>query len=196
MAPACKRGCSYCCTVRVSVTVPELIRLVSHARETVPPDELAAIEERARANAVQTHGKTSLRYPPRLGCAFLGNDGSCRVHPARPLMCRREHAVDVEQCRTAYEQAAPGKDYPIDRLIPAKLASDVVLDAYHRGLVEAGLDDSDYELQEATHIALAQPAAIAGWLEGRATLVRARVNHAVEEGQIPTIRATRRLPVT
>jgi Fe-S-cluster containining protein len=195
MAPACKRGCNYCCSVPVSVTIPELIRVVSYARETLTPDELAAIETRAAANAVKTHGKSTLHYPPRLDCAFLGSDGSCRVHAARPLMCRREHAVNVEQCRTAYELAAPGKDHPIDRLIPAKLASDVVLDAYHRGLAEAGLDDTEYELQEAAHIALSQPEAMTKWLARKPTFARARIHNAVEPGQIATIRAPRRLPV-
>jgi Fe-S-cluster containining protein len=196
MTAACKRGCSYCCTVPVSVTIPELIRVVSFARDTLPPDELATIAARASANAVQTHGKSSLHYPPQLPCAFLGSDGSCRVHSVRPLMCRREHAVDVQQCKTAYDLAAPGKDHPIDRLISAKLASDVVLDAYHLGLVEGGVDESNYELQEAAHLALSQPSAIAGWLAGQATFARARMNHAADEGQIPIVRAPRRLPVT
>jgi Fe-S-cluster containining protein len=191
-APACKRGCSYCCTVPVSVTAPEVIRLVAYARETLPPEELARVKERAEANARETHGTTALGYPPRLDCAFLGADRACLVHSARPLMCRREHAMDVAQCKTAYDLAAPGKDSPIDRLVPAKLASDVVLDAYHNGLAASGVDPSDYELQEAAHIALSGEDAIARWLNGEETFASARVNRTIDKRQIPTPRAPRR----
>jgi Fe-S-cluster containining protein len=192
--PACKRGCSYCCTVRVSVTAPEVIRLVSYARETLPADELGRVAARAEANALRTHGATALGYPPRLDCAFLGADRSCRVHPARPLVCRREHAMDAAQCKAGYELAAPGKDHPIDRLVRAKLASDVVLDSYRGGLVEAGVDVSDYELQEAAHLALSDPRVIGGWLQGHATFASARLNSKIDEGQIRSPRAPRRLP--
>ncbi len=195
LMPACGRGCSYCCTVPVSVTVPELVRLVSYARETLPADELASLKARAKANAAKTHGTTSLGYPPRLDCAFLGADRSCLVHPARPLMCRREHAMDAAQCRAGYDGAAPGKDHPIDRLVAAKLASDVVLDAYRDGVADAGLDSSGYELQEAAHIAFSDERSIPDWLEGQATFARARLNTATDRGRIPTPRALRRLPL-
>jgi len=191
-APACKRGCSYCCTVPVSVTVPEVIRLVAYARDTLPADELVRVKERAEGNARRTHGTTTLGYPPRLDCAFLGADRSCLVHPARPLMCRREHALDVAQCKKGYDLAAPGKDYPIVRLVPAKLTSDVVLDSYHIGLAAAGVDPSDYELQEAAHIALNDEGAVAGWLDGKATFASARVNRTIDKRRIATPRAPRR----
>ena len=112
IAPACKRGCSYCCSVPVSVTGPEILRLVAHARATLSPDELARVQARAEANARLTHGTTTLDYPPRLDCAFLGDDRSCLVHAARPLMCRREHALDVAQCKKGYDWRLPGKTTP------------------------------------------------------------------------------------
>ena len=191
-APACKRGCSYCCTVPVSVTVPEVLRLVAYARDTLAAHELAGVKERAEANARRTHGTTALGYPPRLDCAFLGADRSCLVHPVRPLMCRREHALDVADCKKGYDAAAPGKDYPIVRLVPAKLTSDVVLDSYRMGLTAAGVDSSDYELQEAAHIALTDEGAVSGWLDGEATFASARVNRTIDKGQIRTPRAPRR----
>ncbi|MGO9712655.1 MAG: YkgJ family cysteine cluster protein [Polyangiaceae bacterium] len=178
--PACKRGCSYCCTVRVSVSIPEVLQLVAYARETLPPNELALLTERAKANAAKTHGATALGYPPRLDCAFLGPDRSCLVHHARPLMCRREHAIDAAQCREGYERAAPGMDHPIDRLIPAKLASDVVLDAYRHGLADVDVDSSAYELQEAAHIAFSDSGAVERWLAGKATFASARLNASID----------------
>jgi Fe-S-cluster containining protein len=192
LAPACKRGCHYCCAQRVSVTVPELIRMVSYARATLSPDELAQVKARAESNAPQTHGTTLLGYPPRLHCAFLGVDGACRVYAARPLLCRREHAMDVAECKTGYELAAPGKDHPIVRLVPAKLESDTVFDAYQAGLAAAGVDGSTYELQEAAHVALSKEDAIDGWLEGQPTFATARLNLRLDKDQIPTPHAPRR----
>jgi Fe-S-cluster containining protein len=193
LTPACSRGCRWCCTVRVMATVPEVIRLVTYARAALAPEELARVEARAMANAAQTHGSTALGYPPRLECAFLDEGGACTVHPARPLACRREHAVDVSQCKAGYDLAAPGRDHPIDRLLAAIRTSNVVLDTYQRGLTGAGVDAAPYELQEAAHIAFSDPDAIAGWLEGRPTFARARLNEAVEAGKIATPRAA--LPV-
>jgi Fe-S-cluster containining protein len=191
LAPACARGCSYCCSVRVSVTLPEVIRVVAHARALLPADDLARIEARAQSNAARTHGTPSLGYPPRLGCAFLGDDGACRVYDARPLMCRREHAIDAAQCKAGYDLAAPGRDHPIDRLIQAKVTSDVVLGAYRAGLSDAGVDSSAYELQEAAHIAFSDPGAIAGWLAGEPAFARARLNTTAEPGPrgvLPVVR--------
>ncbi len=197
MVSACQRGCMYCCTVRVSVTIPELIRMVNYARANLSPEQLDSIKERARANAPLTHGTTNLGYPPRLPCAFLDMDGTCRVYAAWPLMCRREHALDATECKAAYDFAAPGKDYPIVRLISVKSASEAVLDAYHRGLAEARLDAQDYELQEAAHIAFSEPNAIAEWLRGQPAFASARLNKTFEEGQIvyaPELVASNREP--
>jgi Fe-S-cluster containining protein len=196
LAPACARGCSYCCTQAVSVTAPELLRMVAHARETLAPADLDRLRARAEHNARLTHGKAGLAYPPRLDCAFLGEDRACQAHAVRPLMCRREHAMDVADCKQGYDLAAPGQDHPIVRLVRAKLASDEILDAYHRGLASAGVDAADYELQEAAHLALSNPGAAADWIAGRPVFASARLTEAAAEpGRIPTPRAPRRLPV-
>jgi Fe-S-cluster containining protein len=194
--PACARGCAYCCTQGVAVTAPEVIRMVSHATQTLPPGDLERIRERAARNALLTHGTTVLGYPPRLDCAFLGDDRACLVHAARPLMCRREHAMDAADCKQGYDLAAPGVDHPIVRLVRAKLASDEVLDAYRYGLAAAGADPSYYELQEAAHIALSVPGSSDAWLAGSAAFATARFDQTEEPSRIPTPRAPRRrLPV-
>jgi len=193
LKPACKRGCSYCCTVRVSVTIPEVIRVAVHARHTLGAEQLAGVMKRARDNARRTHGTTNLGYPPRLACAFLGEDQSCLVHAARPLVCRREHSLDVAQCKRGYELQEIGTDHPISRVAPAIAASNGVLNAFREGLADAAVDSSAYELQEAAHIALSDPRAITGWLAGQPTFARARLNPALDPAPTQAPDGRRRL---
>lgn len=182
--PACTRGCSYCCSVRVSVTVPELMLALAFAREKLPTEELRRVRERARENASRTHGTTPLGYP-LVDCAFLSEDGACRVYEARPLACRREHSLDAGDCKSGYENYEPGKDFPISHDVRAMLLADMTWDSYVNALRAVGVDATQYELQEALHIALSDPKAIATWLDGERTFEPARVNETVDAGMIP-----------
>src|SRR5262245_5077265 len=39
-ALACKEGCDWCCHWTVGTSVPEVLRIVEHLRQTLTPDEL------------------------------------------------------------------------------------------------------------------------------------------------------------
>src|SRR6516162_80360 len=40
---ACREGCDWCCYLPVGTSAPEVIRLVQHLRQTLSPEELAAL---------------------------------------------------------------------------------------------------------------------------------------------------------
>lgn len=185
LVPECREGCSYCCHVRVDVTIPEVARAVEYARENLSPAELARISQRAQQNAALTHGTTNLMYPVRLPCAFLGDEGKCSVYAARPLMCRREHSLDSSQCKDGFETAQIGEDFPVDRDPGVSDFGLMAIESYRDATARAGVDSTSYELQEALHIALSKPAAIASWLEGSNEFESSRLNETVDEGEIP-----------
>src|SRR5918994_1737030 len=94
---ACSADCAYCCYVpRVLVTLPELARIVERVR-TWPADEIEALKTRLESHILAQ--SSDVRCPAaRPPCAFLVA-GRCSIYDARPLVCRGQHAYDVQQCR-------------------------------------------------------------------------------------------------
>src|SRR5438445_11513512 len=43
---ACREGCDWCCHLTVGTSAPEVVRIVQYLRQTLPPDEFAALRER------------------------------------------------------------------------------------------------------------------------------------------------------
>lgn len=72
---ACARGCAGCCRSGLSVTPLEARRLAA---------AVDALSDEARA-ALRARLAT-----PRESCVFLGDDLTCTVYEARPLVCRTQ----------------------------------------------------------------------------------------------------------
>lgn len=71
-APACARGCSHCCWLRVEITTAEASLLAAALPEGDPRRERVA----ARATEVGRLGRDA-RLRARVPCALLGDDGAC-----------------------------------------------------------------------------------------------------------------------
>lgn len=174
---ACAAGCNYCCHgMRVDVSIPEVARIAGHIEHNLDASARAAIRERARTNAEQTHGKSILQYPLRLRCALLGDEGACLVYAVRPVTCRNEHSTNVEQCRAGYEQQELGVDLPIDRIEALQVAGSMAVVGIASGVAESVGDGAPYELQEALHIALSTSGAVEQWLAGEDAFASSRVH--------------------
>lgn len=175
--PACRKGCSYCCRgLRVDVSPPEIIRLALHAKSSLSPEVLASVAERAKENAKKTHGKRVLRYPIQLPCALLGAEGECLAYEARPLACRKEHSLDVEVCKTGFEDQTPDVDTALPRSEAPFVLSNMAFMSYVKAIEAAGVDGVGYELQEALHIALSNPNAIDEWVKDGSPFRAARLD--------------------
>ncbi len=131
---ACKAGCGRCCVCMVLISVPEA--LVA-ARWLSRPEHSAQLEQfRARASewAIATgawataaadacHAGRTMDYRRliyRHAAALIqcpaNVDGSCQLHPARPLPCRRVWVADTdEHCVRTGDPAQP---------VPARLTYD------------------------------------------------------------------------
>lgn len=136
VAPACKRGCSYCCHVDVEATSAEIDAVAAHIAGTWSPTEIAALAARlSRAGSLTGEQRWAARAP----CAFLAAEGSCSIHVVRPLRCRAFHSCDAGRCRDAF--VGESDDDPVinEALARAYDAAEAGLD---QALVEAGLGAS------------------------------------------------------
>src|SRR5690348_2428326 len=74
----CRRGCTFCCHVSVSVTPFEAIRIAAAMRRGAIPDRRAAVADAEVGSRTPT-----LRTP----CPLLV-DGACSAYAIRPFACR------------------------------------------------------------------------------------------------------------
>jgi Fe-S-cluster containining protein len=166
---ACNPECAYCCYVpRVLVTLPELARIVERV-QAWPVDQIEALKVRLEAHilAQSSDIASPAARPP---CAFLVGR-RCSIYDARPLVCRGQHAYDVQECKTHCETGA-GETRQLT----------VVLDAV-RGAVsgvvtafaEMGAAGALLDLSRALVLALEDPRVIAQAASGFPSLAAARV---------------------
>jgi Fe-S-cluster containining protein len=106
-ALACHKGCSDCCTLFVNITYDEVLNIARVILQLPLRQQVilrsrnllhcAKIEEAEATDAPQAYRALQLR------CMFLGEDGACLIHPARPLACRHHHSFDVTYCQGGAE---------------------------------------------------------------------------------------------
>lgn len=106
---ACGRGCIHCCYNQVPVSPPEALVLGFHLLERNDPAWLEALVRRAEATvrairSLDREGIGAIRHD--WPCLFL-EEGTCSIHPLRPLVCRGWNAVDAAQCRASIENRSP-----------------------------------------------------------------------------------------
>lgn len=151
---ACREGCAYCCRKPgVLVTVPEILRIGAHLRETLDArgrDELTArtADYVARLQGRHFNDPTADSVP----CPLLV-DERCTVYEVRPLVCRGFNSTSAEACREAHGSA--------ERLIPMFAIFKDVTDGTTVGVAQqlkrAGLGQAVMDLGTALSIALAYP---------------------------------------
>jgi len=97
---ACSIGCSHCCYQLVSVSVPEVFRIVRYVRSSMPSAQMEEVIERVRSLDRATRGATpKSRVNIKKPCAFLGADGCCTIYTVRPLACAEFTSYNVQDCK-------------------------------------------------------------------------------------------------
>ena len=115
-----KAGCPWCCYIRLTASVPEVLAVLDYIQETFTAAEVAQLKRKDANIDGYTRGLDG-EARARLGlpCPLL-KDGSCSVHTVRPLSCRAVASVEMAACRRAHEtrmaepraparMAAPGR---------------------------------------------------------------------------------------
>jgi Fe-S-cluster containining protein len=163
---ACKRGCSYCCHMRVEIRPHDAFVLSEHVQTKLKPEQraraIARLEENLKRIAPLTPDQHMRAGIP---CALL-EEGICSVYEARPATCRKYYSVSVEICRSAFDDPSAPLTGEIEHE-QVRMAGNAVALGYAKGLEDAGYNINTYELHYALHRALTNPKAETRYRKGK-----------------------------
>lgn len=164
-ALACREGCSYCCRKPgVLAAIPDVLRIVAHARATFTGEQLAALRERAARYVAQLEGRHFNEFVAESVPCPLLIDERCSMYDVRPLVCRGFNSTSVDACRRAHGN--PAALIPMFAIL--KDVADGTTVGVARQLQRSGGNGSVVDLGTALHIALeAGDDVAASLVEGR-----------------------------
>jgi Fe-S-cluster containining protein len=158
---ACKKGCSHCCSMRVTTNPPEALAIAEHLRSR--DGGVQDVVERLRAYDAMTEVSPDERLFQIMDCPFLAQD-LCTVYSHRPKTCRSYHSFDVLRCIADKRDPRAMAGVPQDPM--RRDLGDAVFDAMGEACETLGLEFRLLELVPALLIALETPDAARRWLSG------------------------------
>jgi Fe-S-cluster containining protein len=98
----CQKGCNWCCFQLVSVSAPEVFRIIRFLSSEVMATRQTDIINRLRKLDKTARGKSpKARSKLHLPCAFLA-DGQCTIYSVRPLACAEFTSFNLQDCKRGY----------------------------------------------------------------------------------------------
>ena len=163
---ACAAGCSHCCSLDVTATFPEIVRVASFIEAAFGAGRRAALVARIEARVAETDPLTAReRARGNRPCVLL-EDRRCSVYEARPLACRGWNSADERACFVAASSPLEPPSIPVNAIIRTT-ALDLAR-GLADGVREAALDDAALDLPRALLGVLGRlDAATGDWLDGR-----------------------------
>jgi Fe-S-cluster containining protein len=167
---ACRRGCSYCCHLRVEIRPHDAFVLAHHIQTKFSAEQRATARLRIEQNLERIESLAPEQHiRAGIPCALL-QDGACSAYEARPATCRKYHSVSVDTCRNAFnDTSAPLTGDIEDEQV--RMAGNAVALGYAKGLDDAGYDVKLYELHHALHGALTNEKAAKRYRKGKRAFV-------------------------
>jgi Fe-S-cluster containining protein len=167
----CRKGCSTCCTLRVTATAPEVLLIERFLRwSEFPGRKLNLAKRLEKANQVTCGLDEEQRVQLRRRCPFI-EQGECMIYPVRPLACRGHACYDRQAC----VDAARGRINEIPISEPHRTFRSLIQNALLSALRDAGYAWGIYELNQALTIALNDESCQARWIVGQDVFVQARI---------------------
>ncbi len=91
----CKRGCNYCCNLRVEILPPEAFYIANHIK-SLSSEMQEGYMEKLKESSRYSLGKTFVEY--NKPCSFLSEKGTCEIYSVRPHKCRSHLSKSVSSC--------------------------------------------------------------------------------------------------
>ena len=89
----CKKGCSFCCNIKVESTQPEVDLIFDYMR-----DKKIKVSQKQLEGQIPLTVENHFMSPFRK-CVFLSDEGTCKVYEVRPFVCRNYFSVgDPNEC--------------------------------------------------------------------------------------------------
>jgi len=156
----CKKGCSYCCAARVTVTIPEAFLLARFVREKWRNPDDPSKKDFQEREVVSRGLPGDARLQRRIACPLL-IDNACSVYAARPMTCRAYASKSLPACLELYQNFVNNVPHPMMN----QLVRTMLFAALKAALSLTGFSGEAYELGHALVVA-SEPRAEARWLAG------------------------------
>lgn len=101
----CKKGCAYCCHLRVGVSIPEAIVIFHQLIANTTTEGLNFFRKKVIDAARQGDTLTEQFWQhSKTPCPFLDvkNQQSCLIYELRPFSCRAFHSTDIDACKRGF----------------------------------------------------------------------------------------------
>lgn len=164
---ACGPGCGTCCVVNVSVLIPEGLTIVRYLRrqDEAQRQTIAAKLETlwCEVRGLDDEDRIFLQRP----CAFLDDDGCCRIYPVRPLLCRSITSTDAQQCRETMARKVFGEETPVLMHQLQRQLYECLFAGFAEGLEAGGGDGRSFQLTGLVRLLWEEPERERDLLAGR-----------------------------
>ncbi len=181
---ACKKGCCYCCYLRVEARAHEVFTISRFIHEKRSDVEIEQLIDRLRGTAAAIGGLNREEHFARnIECSLL-MDGECSVYTVRPAMCHKHHSLNEEQCRRSFENPSDVSIPPVGHPLIIQSTRAAIL-GFRDALDKVGLDSNLYELNSALLVALEHPEYGKKWRKGKKAFPRsAEAKPRLEKGNL------------
>ncbi len=95
---SCKKGCSFCCKIKVDAYDAEADLILDHCEKNNIPIDVHKLKRQANMD------QETWMLSPDAACVFLKNN-ACSIYEVRPISCRKYHvASDPNLCNAVTNQ--------------------------------------------------------------------------------------------
>ena len=92
---SCKKGCAFCCHIRVAITELEARFIIHYCKTMGIEIDTAKLEDLRHLDEVE------YMLHPNRKCTFLAENNTCKIYEARPASCRNYYVTsDPSLCDT------------------------------------------------------------------------------------------------
>lgn len=165
----CAPGCGYCCHLKVTGSIPEIVVIADYLRKNNLVDYYRQQVSMSSARIIDRRGKDDVWWVENaIPCIFLDSEKhTCNIYEVRPFSCRGYHSLDVNQCRKGYDNRTITQ---IPCYADLKRSREIFSISFERAMVEMNLQSHQVELSSAVVFFLQQPDLQEKWLAGEQIL--------------------------